>query len=118
MGESGSSLVPKLLKLKAKIDAIPAQSSIDGLIFGSGAEQAKQQIPIICRNIDEAAEAIESGRDPHGNPITFDQIAAGLKKLVEATRKPGFEGLLMTILKPDGIKELKDCLDDLEQLVS
>lgn len=117
-GEPGSSLVQKLMKLKAQIAAIPAQYSIGGASYGSGAAQAKQQIPIICRNIDEAAEATESGKDPHGIPITFDQISAGLRRLIEATKKPGFEGLLLTILNPDGIRELKDCLDDLEQLLS
>jgi hypothetical protein len=96
-------------------ERFPRESPPESLVFGTGYEQAKQQIPIICRNIDEAIHAIQTGSDPHGNPITKPQIADGLRRLVAETRKPAFATLLSFVLNPEGIKELADCMNQLER---
>lgn len=105
-----------LLGLKDRIAVIPEQHVAKGFSFGSGAGQAQQQIPIICNNINDAVEALRKGRDPNGNPITADQIGSGLQNLIEATRRPGFDTLLMRAINDEGLIRLKDCLKEMEKV--
>jgi len=109
-------VVQELQALKTKIADLPAQCPAKGISFGAGAGQAQEQIPIICKNIEQAIVALNTGHDPHNNPITKPQIADGLQRLVSATRKPAFTGLMTAVLNSDGIKSLEDHLNYLEQI--
>jgi hypothetical protein len=108
-----------LLNLKSKISELPKKYPIKEVSsFGAGLSQAQEQIPIICLNIDQAVKALKTGFDPHNNPITKPLIAQGLKKLLAATRAPGFIGLVGTVINADGIKMLEKHLDELSNITS
>jgi hypothetical protein len=78
--------------------------------------QARQQIPIICQNIDDAIRALDTGLDRSGNPVTKRQISDGLKRLVEATRNPGLVGLLTAVLASHGIQRFEHHMGELERI--
>jgi uncharacterized membrane protein YhaH (DUF805 family) len=103
-------------RLRVHIAALPERYPFAGVSFGAGAAQAAEQVPIICRNIDQAITALETGRDPNGNPITPELVGSGLQRLVVATRKPAFEALMITVLSPVGIQQLQGALVDLEHI--
>ncbi len=105
-----------LLNLKAELSSLTTKYPSTGFSFGGGAVQAQEQIPIICQNIDDAIKALNTGQDPHGNPITKAQITDGLKNLVEATRKPAFIGLMTAALNGEGIRQLEHNLNELERI--
>jgi hypothetical protein len=111
-------VIQDLQDLKSKFSQLPKKYAYEGkFITGPGYLQAKEQIPIICMNIEQAITALKTGFDPNNYPITAPQIAAGLKNLISATRKPGFIGLVSTIIDIDGgIQELESCIDELEQI--
>ena len=113
-----SGIVQELRTLKTKISELPAQCPASGTSFGPGAGQAQEQIPIICQNIDQAISALNTGLDPYNRPITKPQIADGLKRLVSATRKPAFIGLMTAVLSGDGIQSLENHLNYLEQIAN
>jgi hypothetical protein len=74
------------------------------------------QLPWIARTLEEAASALESGRDPFGNPITDAQVVGGLRKLIQMVTEPGY--LSTMDLGYPGIKApLKRCMNDLEAIV-
>ncbi|MGD2127055.1 MAG: hypothetical protein PVG99_13300 [Desulfobacteraceae bacterium] len=102
-----------LSDLKRKIPRLPKLYPAGGFTFGAGKGVAEEQIPIICRNIEEALTALETGLDPNGNPITRKQIGEGLRNLVNATKKPGFAGLLNAVLSIDGVAKLESYMDRL-----
>ncbi len=105
-----------LLGLKNKIAVIPKQSAAKGFSFGPEAGQTQQQIPIICKNIDDAVVGLRTGKDPNGNPITPGQVGSGLQNLIEATRRPGFDALLMQAINDEGLIKLKQYLKEMEQI--
>jgi hypothetical protein len=113
-----SGIVQELQDLKTKISELPTQYPAGGASFGAGASQAQEQIPIICQNIDQAISALNTGLDPYNRPITKPQIADGLKRLVSATRKPAFIGLMAAVLSIDGTQSLENHLNNLEQIAN
>lgn len=84
--EKAKIIAQELQGLKNKIFELPRRYPTGVHTSGSGVAQAQEQIPIICRNIDEAIRALNTGLDPHNRPITKSQIADGIKCLVNATR--------------------------------
>ena len=113
-----SGIVQELQTLKIKISELPAQCPAKGISFGAGVTQAQEQIPIICKNIEQAIIALNTGFDPYNRPITKQQIVDGLKHLVSATRKPAFIGLMVAVLSGDGIQSLENHLNYLEQIAN
>ena len=113
-----SGVVNELQTLREDISILPVQCPALGVSFGGGARQAQEQIPIICQNIDQAVKALKTGLDPNQRPITKQQISAGLKNLVNATRKPAFIGLMTVVLNGDGIKLLENHLNNLERIAN
>jgi uncharacterized membrane protein YhaH (DUF805 family) len=105
-----------LERLKTRISALPRRHPFGGVAFGTGPRQGKQHIDIICRNIDQAIQGLETGQDPHGNPITPRTVGSGLQQLVADTQESKFEAVMMTALSPDGIHELKGHLVELDQI--
>jgi DNA-binding beta-propeller fold protein YncE len=75
-----------------------------------------KQLPWICRTLDEAVGALESGKDPFGNPITEAQVDEGLGKLVEIVREPGYL-TQMDMAFPGIAKPLSQYMDQLEMII-
>ena len=111
-------LIQELLTLKSRILELPQKYTTSSFTFGSGVAQAKDQIPIICSNIDDAIDALKKGKDSHNMPITKNQIADGLTNLINATRRPQFIGLITSILNNEGIKEFEKKINELDQIVA
>jgi hypothetical protein len=113
-----SEIVLELQTLRSKISELPQKYPTGAFTFGPGAGTAQEQVPTICAVIDDAIKALEKGLDIHNRPITKPQIADGLKRLVEATRRPAFVGLITAVLSSPGISELEKCMNELEQIAS
>lgn len=105
-----------IMTLKTNISMLTKDYPAKGESFGPGADIAKQQIPIICRNIDQALNALKTGLDPNGNPITKEQIGDGLAKLVDDTKRPGFSGLMSGVLSIEGVSKMEGYLNELKSL--
>lgn len=108
-----SEIVQELLALKSKVSKIPQAYSTSALVFGAGAGKTREQIPTISAVIDDAVKALRKGLDVHNRPITRPQIADGLKRLIVATRRPAFIGLISTVIDPAGISELEKYMNEL-----
>lgn len=117
-GKTTSEIISDLQTLKSKISELPRRYPTGAFTFGAGAGTAREQIPIICRNIDDAVRALKTGLDPNNRPITKPQIADGLKRLVGATRRPAFVGLITAVLSSSGISELENYMNELEGIAS
>ena len=113
-----SDVIRELQVLKAEISRLPQKYSSSGFTFGAGSSTATEQIPTICAVIDDAVKALEKGLDVHNRPITKPQIVDGLKRLVAATRRPAFIGLVSAALNPTGVRELEGYMNQLEQIAN
>ena len=113
-----SEIIQELEILKSKISELPKKYPTGTFTFGAGAGRAQEQIPLICRNIDEAIRALTTGLDPYNRPITKSQVADGLNRLVNSTKNPAFVGLMSGILDSQGIRTLENCMSELEQIAS
>jgi hypothetical protein len=105
--------IDDLASLKGRLELLPSRCPPTATVVGPGVKQAEEQIPIICRNIDDAVRALTTGRDPNGNRITESEVADGLTKFVQATQDPGFVGLMSLALSMDGVSELMRAIDEL-----
>ncbi|MDX1798551.1 MAG: hypothetical protein R3255_07875 [Candidatus Lokiarchaeia archaeon] len=112
-----NAIIQELHVLKAKILELPKNFPTSTFTFGTGITQAKEQVPIICSNIDDAINALKNGKDSYNHPITEYQIADGLSNLINATRRPEFIGLITSVLNNNGINEFKKNMNELEQIV-
>lgn len=113
-----NALIRELHTLKSNILELPQKYPTSSINFGAGVAQAKEQVPIICSNIDDAINALKKGKDSNNRPITKYQIADGLSNLINATRRQQFIGLITSVLNNDGINELKKELFELEQIAA
>lgn len=113
-----SEIVLELQALKSKISELPQKYPTGAFTFGPGVVTAQEQIPTICAVIDDAVKALEKGLDVHNRPISRPQIADGLRRLVIATRKPAFIGLVSVVLSLDGVAELEKYMDNMEQIAN
>jgi hypothetical protein len=109
-------IVSKLNALKDKVSLFEAQYPRSSSIGGAGVARAEKQIPWICQTLDQAAEALRSGRDPFGNPITPGQVISGLKQLTAYVRDSSY-GTLMEMVYPGIDKPLQESMDDLEKVI-
>lgn len=117
-GQKSVGIVQELLTLKSKISALPEKYPAGAATFGPGAGKAQEQIPTVCAVIDDAIKGLGKGLDVHNRPITRPQVSDGLKRLVAATRRPEFVGLISTALSADGIHALEKHMNELEQIAS
>lgn len=79
--------------------------------------RAETQIPWICRTLDEAASALQTKKDPFGNPITVAQVVGGLGELVAYVRDPSY-GTSMEMAYPGIDKPLQESMDELERIIA
>ncbi len=107
----------ELLALSEKVRALSEEFPRAGGAVGAGADRAEKQIPWICRELGAASEALVSGRDPKGNPITRGQISGGLEQLVAYVRNPDY-GTVMEMVYPGIDAPLQACMDQLESIVA
>jgi hypothetical protein len=105
--------IDDLQSLKARIEPLPAKYPTKTTVVGSFAQNPKELVPLICRNIDDAATALTTGRDPKGNPITKAAVGQGLGNLVQATRGPRFMGGVSMALNMEGVQELMKAMNEL-----
>jgi hypothetical protein len=106
--------IDDLQSIKARIEPLPAKYPTKTKVVGSFAQDPRELIPLICRNIDEAARALTTGRDPKGNPITEAGVGKGLGNLVEATQGPRFVGGISMALNMEGVQELMKAMSELQ----
>lgn len=111
-------LIQELQILKSNILELSQKYPTSSFNFGAGVAQAKEQVPIICSNIDDAINALKKGKDSYNRPITKYQIATGLSNLINATRRPKFIVLMRSVLNNDGINELEKRISELEQIAA
>jgi len=78
-----------LRALRARVESLAAQHQHSRNVSDPSGKISKQ-LPWICRTLTEAASALESGRDPFGNPITSAQVIQGLGKLREMVCQPSY----------------------------
>ncbi|KPL70767.1 hypothetical protein ADN00_17990 [Ornatilinea apprima] len=78
--------------------------------------QLDMQLPWIARTLEEAATALESGRDPFGNPITDAQVISGLRKLVQMVCDNRFLSA-MDLGHPGIHTALQRCMAELEVII-
>jgi hypothetical protein len=105
--------VDDLRSLKARLEPLPTKYPTKTTVVGSFAQDPKELIPLICRNIDDAARALITGRDPKGNTISEAMVGKGLGNLVQATRGPRFMGGISMALNREGVEELTEAMNEL-----
>ena len=109
-------IAKSLSDIRTKFTQLPHSFPATGESVGSGAEVAKQQIPIICANIEQALKALESGLDPNSNPITGELVGEGLTQLVNAAQRSEFLGLMSGVLSIEGVTQMEGYLNELKSL--
>ena len=113
-----NTIIRELHTLKSNILELPQRYPTSIFTFGAGIAQAKEQVPIICSNIDDAINALKKGKDSYNRPITKYQIADGLSNLIKATQRPQFIGLITSVFNNDGINELEKKMNELGQIAA
>lgn len=78
-----------LRALRSQVERIASQHQRSPSELDPSGKISKQ-LPWICRTLTEAASALESGRDPFGNPITSAQVIQGLGILREMVCQPSY----------------------------
>jgi HEAT repeat protein len=80
--------------------------------------EARQQIPVICDNIDHAVTTLRCGKAPDGRPISPAQVGRGLAALVADASGPGFADLLAAVLYPRGVRAVQDQIVELDRIAA
>lgn len=106
-GDEVAEVAARLLAIKATLGDLPAAFARTTTADGPGVEIAREQIPIICRNIGEAIAALRAGADQTGEPITVAQVGRGLQALVDDATGPAYSGLMSTVLDHEGVAILE-----------
>jgi hypothetical protein len=82
--------IAALRRLKAEVAALGERYPASQRAGGPDMARVQIQLPWICRTLNEAADALETKRDPFGNPITQMQVTNGLRKLISMVRDPQY----------------------------
>jgi len=109
-------VVQRLQTLKSKIAELQKDGGSFGDVSEPAASKSRQQVPIICRVIDDAVRAYETGRDINGRPISPVQLADGIRRLAADTRKQEFQFTLSLTLGRDAIGRLESYMNELEAI--
>lgn len=83
---------------------------------GAGVEQARDQIPIICDNIDHALRALRTGASADGRPTSPAQVGAGLSALAADVTGPGFDGMMSSVVGPRGVRAVQREVRELDRI--
>lgn len=93
-----------LLALKQKLEALGRSG---------GAPGPGDVHPGVSMNLDQAAEALRTGSDPQGKPITPLQVADGLKRLAAYVNTTDWFRIAGGTVRPGGMDLLKTYVYDL-----
>lgn len=113
-----SELIAELYALKSKIAPIPQIYPRSGFVTGPGADSDRKLIPAVCQVFDDAVRALQTGLDINDRPITKPQIAAGLKRLLDITRKPEWVGSASLVISIQGLSEFVNYMNEIEEIAS
>jgi hypothetical protein len=106
-GHEVEDAVERLLAIREALGDLPVAFATTASALGPGVEIAREQIPSICRNIDDAVAALRAGADQTGEPISATQVGRGLQALVDDASGPAYSALMGTILDRDGVAALE-----------
>jgi hypothetical protein len=101
--------VESLQALKSEVAVLTKQHPKNPM---ASVPRAGTQIPWICRTLDEAISALQTKKDPFGNPITVSQISSGLRQLINMVRDPLYITQMEIAYAGIG-KPLEDCMEKL-----
>lgn len=113
-GDEIDEVAARLLAISETLRDLPVSFAATATADDPGAEIAREQIPIICRNIGEAIAALRAGADQTGEPITVAQVGRGLQVLVDDATGPAYSGLMSTVLDHEGVTALERSIRALE----
>lgn len=99
--------VEALEHVQTRLAALPDQHPARRTAVGPGQRTAQDQIPVICRNLDDAVAALRTGHDTAGNAIAAAQVGTGLQHLVDNASGPGVAGLMRVTLDDAGVREFE-----------
>jgi hypothetical protein len=110
--------VEALEEVESRLDALPIRHPARVAAVGPGVARAHEQVPDLCRTLDDAVAALRTGRDRAGNPIAAAQVGAGLQHLVDGTSGPGVARLMGAALDDAGVQEFEELLDALRDIAA
>lgn len=116
-GTDGDTPVEALRQLRTRVATLSDRYPASGQMVTLGTNRAEIQIPWICRTLKEAADALETKRDPFGNPITRGQVIAGLTKLTQMVEEPSYT-TQMEMAYPGIGKPLEGYMDELKSIIA
>jgi hypothetical protein len=96
-----------------RLEALPIRHPARVTTVGPGVARAQEQVPLLCRTLDDAVGALRTGRDQAGNLISAAQVGAGLQHLVDGVTGPGVARLMRAALDDDGVREFEELLLEL-----
>lgn len=96
-----------LQSIRNALEDLPVSFATTAMAIGPGAEIAREQIPIVCRNIGDAIAALRAGADQTGEPISAAQVGRGLQALVDDATGPAYSALMSTVLDREGVAALE-----------
>lgn len=106
----------ELTVLRSKVLGFSKQYPLPINKGGPGVTKAEKQIPWIDRTLKEAAEALTTGKDPFGNPITMKQTKNGLEQLISMVCDEEYLTFMDMIY--EGIADpLKKTMQELKQII-
>jgi hypothetical protein len=103
--------VKKLLDLKGKVLSLETMHPPNPCAV---APQTRKQISWICTQLQEAANAMETGCDYLGNPITHEQIKVAMEKLIDIVTDQNYL-TTMEIVYPGIARSLERLMSELKQ---
>jgi hypothetical protein len=106
-GDGVEEAAHRLLAIREALGDLPVAFATTATTDGPGVEIAREQIPIIRRNIDHAIAALRAGADQTGEPISVAQVGRGLQALVDDASGPAYSALMRSILDHDGVAALE-----------
>jgi hypothetical protein len=105
-----------LRQLRTEVASFSERYPASRGIGGAGVARAEAQIPWICRTLNDAANALETRRDPFGNPITQEQVAGGLIQLTKMVQESNYI-TLMDMAYPGIGKALESSMGKLHDII-
>jgi HEAT repeat protein len=107
-------LAQALLNLKKDFENLPVQYPPKEL---AQVPRAHKQILWICRTLEDAANALDSGLDQFENPISEDQVINGLSQLIRIVNESEYI-TVMEIAYPGIGESLQNLINKLQRLVA
>lgn len=110
--------VEALEEVEERLEALPIRHPARVSVVGPGVARAHEQVPLLCRTLDDAVAALRTGRDRAGNGISAGQVGTGLHHLVDGASGPGVARLMRAALDDEGVREFEEMLVDLDDIAA